>query len=79
MDDGVVCVNLADCHKTNALYSPTEAVERITKSLPIAKSKRVPDFVVNARCDVQVQRGLLNEVLRRGKSYLAAGATTVFV
>jgi 2-methylisocitrate lyase-like PEP mutase family enzyme len=35
--------------------------------------------VVNARCDVLVQGGEISEVLERGKKYLEAGATTVFV
>lgn len=55
------------------------AVDRISRVLAVAKEKGVPDFVVNARCDVLVQGGQLEEVIARGKRYLAAGATTVFV
>jgi 2-methylisocitrate lyase-like PEP mutase family enzyme len=76
---GVVGVNLEDCDKNGKLYSIEEAVYRIKRTLVVAKHKRVPDFVVNARCDVLVQGGKLDEVLDRGKRYLAAGATTVFV
>lgn len=79
IDYGVVGVNLEDCDKNGKLYSPDKAVDRIRKTLAIAKNKGVPDFVVNARCDVLVQGGNLDEVLERGKEYLAAGATTVFV
>jgi 2-methylisocitrate lyase-like PEP mutase family enzyme len=79
IDFGVVGVNLEDCDKNNKLYSPETAVERIKRTLAVAKSKHVSDFVVNARCDVLVQGGELDEVLDRGKRYLAAGATTVFV
>jgi 2-methylisocitrate lyase-like PEP mutase family enzyme len=80
IDLGIVGVNLEDHDKTNhAMYSSKEAVERIQRVLAVAKSRGVPDFVVNARCDVLVQGGQLEEVLQRGKEYLAAGATTVFV
>jgi 2-methylisocitrate lyase-like PEP mutase family enzyme len=79
IDFGVVGVNLEDCGKDGKLYSIETAVERIKRTLLVAKNKRVPDFVVNARCDVLVQGGKLDEVLDRGKQYLAAGATTVFV
>jgi 2-methylisocitrate lyase-like PEP mutase family enzyme len=79
IDYGVVGVNLEDCDKKGKLYSVDTAVERIKRTLVVAKQKRVPDFVVNARCDVLVQGGKLDEVLDRGKKYLAAGATTVFV
>ncbi|KEF59800.1 uncharacterized protein A1O9_04648 [Exophiala aquamarina CBS 119918] len=61
------------------LYSPEMAAERVRRALAIAKKKGIPDFVVNARCDVLVQGGKLEEVLLRGKQYIAAGATTVFV
>ncbi|KAJ7785599.1 phosphoenolpyruvate phosphomutase-domain-containing protein [Mycena olivaceomarginata] len=39
----------------------------------------VPDFVVNARCDALFQGADagMDSVIRRGKAYLAAGATTV--
>jgi 2-methylisocitrate lyase-like PEP mutase family enzyme len=76
---GVVGVNLEDCDKNGTLYSPDAAVDRIQTALAIAETKLVPDFVVNARCDVLVHGGKLEEVFDRGKRYLAAGATTVFV
>lgn len=79
IDYGVVGVNLEDCDKNGKLYSIDGAVERIKRTLLVAKHKRVPEFVVNARCDVLVQGGKFDEVLDRGKKYLAAGATTVFV
>ncbi|KAN0102175.1 Phosphoenolpyruvate phosphomutase domain containing protein [Hyaloscypha variabilis] len=79
IDYGVVGVNLEDCDKNGKLYSVEEAVDRIKRTLVVAKHKNVPDFVVNARCDVLVQGGKLDEILDRGKRYLAAGATTVFV
>ncbi|KAE8445558.1 hypothetical protein EG329_013322 [Mollisiaceae sp. DMI_Dod_QoI] len=77
---GVVGVNLEDYDKDNhVLYSPEVAVERIQRVLAVSQREGVPDFVVNARCDVLAQGGQLDEVLRRGKKYLAAGATAVFV
>lgn len=79
IDFGVVGVNLEDCDKNGELYSVGTAVERIKRVLLVANNKHVPDFVVNARCDVLVRGGKLSEVLDRGKQYLAAGATTVFV
>lgn len=80
IDLGVVGVNLEDCDKVKKrLYSPEAAAERVRRALATAKNKGVPDFVVNARCDVLVQGGAFEEVLVRGKQYIAAGATTVFV
>ena len=77
---GVAGINLEDCNKsTQQMYSPEEAVARIKTVLEVAKRAGVPEFVVNARCDVLVQGGHLDEVLERGKMYLNAGATTVFV
>ncbi|KAL6819141.1 Pyruvate/Phosphoenolpyruvate kinase-like domain-containing protein [Trichoderma camerunense] len=64
---------------TQKFYSQQEAVERIRRTLKVAESLGVKDFVVNARCDVLVHGGQLSEVLARGKAYLAAGATSVFV
>lgn len=79
MDHSVAGVNLEDCDKNGKLYSVDVAVERIKRTLLAAKNKGVEDFVVNARCDVLVHGGNLDEVLERGKQYLAAGAVTVFV
>lgn len=80
IDLGVVGVNLEDCDKAKRkMYSPEMAAERVKRVLIVAKHKGVPDFVVNARCDVLVQGGIFDEVLVRGRQYIAAGATTVFV
>ncbi|EHK18832.1 uncharacterized protein TRIVIDRAFT_193913 [Trichoderma virens Gv29-8] len=64
---------------TQKLYSLQEAAERIKRTLKVAENLGVKDFVVNARCDVLIHGGQLSEVLTRGKAYLAAGATSVFV
>ncbi|KAL7953067.1 Pyruvate/Phosphoenolpyruvate kinase-like domain-containing protein [Trichoderma compactum] len=69
-----------DAHKdTQKFYRQQEAVERIRRTLKVAENLGVKDFVVNARCDVLVHGGPLSEVFTRGKAYLAAGATSVFV
>ncbi|KAK5626639.1 hypothetical protein RRF57_002354 [Xylaria bambusicola] len=75
------------------LYSLEEQVKRLKRVLKVAADNGCPGFVVNARCDVMSpasrrgakdedvaeQERLLRETIRRGKAYLAAGATTVFV
>ncbi|KAK8137373.1 hypothetical protein PG984_005313 [Apiospora sp. TS-2023a] len=77
---GVAGVNLEDAElATGKLYSVTTATERIRRLLSTAAGLGVPDFVVNARCDVLALGGELEEVLKRGKQYLEAGTATVFV
>ncbi|UZJ55584.1 hypothetical protein CBS101457_004904 [Exobasidium rhododendri] len=80
LDLGVAGINLEDADKsTGELYTIDDAVDRITRAIGVAQSRDVPDFVVNARCDVLAKGGELDEVLKRGTRYLAAGATTIFV
>ncbi|KAH8790683.1 phosphoenolpyruvate phosphomutase-domain-containing protein [Hyaloscypha finlandica] len=80
LDLGVAGVNLEDCDKVSQkMYDVKTAVNRIKRVLDVARTRNVPDFVVNARCDVLVRGGDMEEVLERGKRYLEAGATTVFV
>ena len=80
IEAGVHGVNLEDCDKnTQKLYPLGQAVSRIQRTLAVAESLGVSDFVVNARCDVLVHGGPLEEAIIRGKAYLDAGATTVFV
>lgn len=77
---GVVGINLEDFdNDAKELYSESEAVDRVREALEAAKSSGVPDFVINARCDALLHGGSLEEVISRGRAYLAAGATTVFV
>jgi 2-methylisocitrate lyase-like PEP mutase family enzyme len=80
LDLGVVGINLEDFHKEmQKMYSAEEAVARVKRALAVAEKRGVPDFVVNARTDVLLKGGLIDEAIARGKAYLAAGATTVFV
>jgi len=61
------------------MYPVEEATSRVQRALKAATDSGVPDFVVNARCDALIRGGTLDEVIERGKKYLEAGATTVFV
>lgn len=80
IEAGAVGINLEDVNAVDGKqYSQEEAVSRIKRALAAAKKAGVDDFVVNARCDTLVKGGELDNVLQRGKAYLAAGATTVFV
>ncbi|KAM0263196.1 hypothetical protein ACHAQJ_001351 [Trichoderma viride] len=77
---GVHGVNLEDVSlETQKFYTLDQAAERIKRTLKVAEGLGVKDFVVNARCDILVHGGQLSEVIARGKAYLAAGATSVFV
>lgn len=80
IDRGAVGINLEDCDKaTNEMYPVDEAADRVKLALAVAKKAGVPDFVINARCDTLLHGGEMDEVVARGRKYLAAGATTVFV
>lgn len=84
---GVVGCNLEDSRTSGIqegraktdLISAEEHVKRIETALEVAKNLEVPDFVINARTDVVKLGGTVDEAVERGKKYLAAGATTVFV
>lgn len=89
IERGAVGCNLEDSDRETGVLMPIdEAVDRIRRTLTTAHAEGVLDFVVNARCDVLLHGGSssgssssdpLDEVVRRGKKYLAAGATSVFV
>lgn len=80
LDIGVSGCNLEDYDNANRCMIPKdEAAERVRRAMAVAKRRGDPDFVINARCDTLVQGGELSEVIERGKAYLEAGATTVFV
>ena len=78
--DGAHGVNIEDCGKeSRKMYALDEAVSRIKRALKAAEEAGVKDFVVNARCDTLLKDGDMKDVVTRGKAYLAAGATSVFV
>ncbi len=79
---GVVGCNLEDADNTKpqlTLRGTDDSVSRVRAVLEAAKEAGVPDFVVNARTDIFGKDGTVEDVMRRGKAYLEAGATTVFV
>ena len=77
---GVAGINLEDCQKeSKKMYPMEEAAGRVKRVLSVAKEHGIPDFVVNARADSILRGGAISESIERGKAYLAAGATTVFV
>lgn len=80
IEAGAAGINLEDCDKVSkTMYPPDEAASRVRRAMDVAVKSGVPDFVVNARCDTLVMGGQLDEAIARGRKYLAAGATTVFV
>ena len=52
--------------------------EAVAKIRACAEARTDPDFVINARTDALAVAGI-DEVIRRGNAYLAAGATLVFI
>ena len=80
IEAGVVGINLEDYDRErDGFFEADKAVERMQTVLKTAKNMGLPNFVVNARCDVLVQGGKLDAVLVRGKRYLEAGAASVLV
>ncbi|KAJ5959246.1 Pyruvate/Phosphoenolpyruvate kinase [Penicillium vulpinum] len=77
---GAVGCNLEDMDATGVLRSVDEAAARVRVVVQAAAAAGVPDFVVNARTDVLLTaNGTIEEAIERGKAFLEAGATTVFV
>ncbi|CAG7949597.1 unnamed protein product [Penicillium nalgiovense] len=77
---GAVGCNLEDMDATGVLWSVDEAAARVGVAVQAAREAGVPDFVVNARTDVLLtENGTVEEAVQRGRAFLNAGATTVFV
>ena len=77
---GVVGGNIEDVdNKSDKLRDVEDAVSRIKTALSAAKDAGVPDFCLNARTDALGFGGSINDAISRGKAYLDAGATTVYV
>jgi methylisocitrate lyase len=63
-------------HLEGKVLLPLE--EAVAKIAAAAEARGDPDFVINARTDALSVYGI-DEVIRRGNAYLAAGATMIFV
>ena len=64
---------------TGKMFSLEKAVSRVRRALDAAKKAGVPDFALNARTDTVLLNGDVDDAIVRGKAYLEAGATTVYV
>lgn len=77
---GVVGINLEDlAREKGSLYTIEEAQDRVRRVMAVAGEEGVPDFVVNARSDAYFAGGGLDDAIARGKAYLEAGASNVFI
>ena len=80
---GVVGVNLEDSLSSKPgelrLMDADENAGRIRAAMEVAARKGVANFVINARTDCVLLGKTIEEAIQRGRKYLDAGATTVFV
>jgi len=77
-DAGVCGLNLEDTdHKTQSLVEADKQAERIA-AIKAAGRARGFDLVLNARIDVHVYKGPLEEGLQRARKYFKAGADCVY-
>lgn len=77
---GAVGCNLEDEDGETAKLMPLdEAASRVSRVVATATRLGVPNFAVNARTDVLGHGGTIDDAIQRGKAYLEAGATSVFV
>jgi 2-methylisocitrate lyase-like PEP mutase family enzyme len=79
---GVVGCNLEDSKEVDGktvLVSAEEHARRVKLVIQTTSKMGVNGFVVNARVDCVTLGGTVEEAIERGKKYLEAGATTVFV
>lgn len=87
IEDVVLADDAAAGRKAGEFYGVEEQADRIRRAIGAAEAAGCPGFVVNARCDVffmQATTGwsdakVVESAVARGKAYLAAGATTVFI
>lgn len=80
IEAGAVGCNIEDMdNKAEKLRDVNDAVSRIKSALSAAKEAGVPDFCINARTDVLIHGGSVDDAITRGKAFLDAGAVTVFV
>ncbi|KAF2265761.1 PEP phosphonomutase-like protein [Lojkania enalia] len=81
---GAVGINLEDYGRDvdggkGGLYEIEVAKERIRRVMRVAVEEEVPDFVVNARTDALLVGLGIKDAIERGKAYLEAGASNVFI
>ena len=77
---GAVGMNLEDFgREKGGLYTVEEACDRIRRAMSVAHELNVPDFVINARTDALFAGSGLDDAIARGKAYLAAGASNIFI
>ncbi|PSK34550.1 Choline transport protein [Elsinoe australis] len=77
---GVVGANIEDVdHRTGELWSAEVMAKKVREALTAAEEAGVPDFCINARTDALSYGLTIEDVVERGKAYLAAGAVTAFV
>lgn len=77
---GAVGCNLEDtADRGSRMRTKDEAAMRVSDAIKAAREVGVSDFVLNARTDVLGHGGSISDAIERGKAYLAAGATTVFI
>jgi 2-methylisocitrate lyase-like PEP mutase family enzyme len=80
---GAVGCNLEDvdckAKPSSALRNVEDAVSRVKTARQAAVEMGVPSFALNARTDALLYGGTVEEAIARGKRYLDAGATNVFV
>ncbi|KAF2796254.1 PEP phosphonomutase-like protein [Melanomma pulvis-pyrius CBS 109.77] len=80
---GAVGINLEDFGRElgekGDLYPVDVAQDRIRRALKTAAEEGLPDFVINARTDALVVGQTIDEAIARGKAYLEAGASNVFI
>ncbi|KAK2761624.1 hypothetical protein FQN54_001452 [Arachnomyces sp. PD_36] len=65
--------------ETEKLMSLEEAKSRVARVVATASRLGVPNFAVNARTDILGHNGTIDDAIERGKAFLEAGATSVFV
>src|SRR6185295_11887198 len=78
VEAGACGANLEDTdHRAGALVDADQQAKRIASIKAAARARGV-DLVINARVDVHLHKGTLEEGLRRARKYFAAGADCVY-
>jgi 2-methylisocitrate lyase-like PEP mutase family enzyme len=79
---GIVGCNIEDMDHSempSKLRPAEEAAARIRLAMEAARDAGVPNFVINARSDVLGHGGSIDDAIARGKLFLEAGASTIFI